>query len=190
MDAGHRPRSWDILKTLERDKVSISDLLVTLLMYPPAKHPLPFLLADVTNNCRPILNALHSNSRCKTTTLDWGHEIMCKQYSDSIGRLAHTEPSWHFNATHAEPAQIRDFQLDGLARTVQQNYSDIWSLFFRMATGFSDTDQVSDEQARQGVEEDGEEAPSRSSPLTSDELNERRNKVRHARVIVSTKRSS
>lgn len=182
-----------VLKYLEASRTALSDLIVDVLVRPPTNHPLPFLLADLTTNCPSVLSTLHSNSRCRDQTLLWGHKVMSKYYSDAIGRLAHDEPDWHFNATHAKPSQIRDFRLEDMAKTVQQNHGRLWSLFYQMVTGFADTEEVSDEQAKEGLgdeEEDAVDETLPSSPITRDELNQRKHKVRHARVVVSYTASS
>ena len=190
MDIRSVSQRKNILAHLENGNIKLADLVVDVLMCAPANHPYPSLLADLVNNCHTILNTLHTHSRCNKKTLTWGHTVMSKHYADMIGELAHDDSRWHFNATHAQPAQIQDFRLEDMAETIQCEYPLLWSLMFRLVTGCLDTEPISDEQAcrSSGDGDDGEGDISRSSPkgMSRVELDQHKRRIARSRVVVST----
>ncbi|KAI1783373.1 hypothetical protein LXA43DRAFT_1102606 [Ganoderma leucocontextum] len=53
---------------------------------------------------------------------------MCFRYSNTVQALSRAEHGWHFGAMHMELDQIRDFQIEDMASTMQATAPELWSL--------------------------------------------------------------
>ncbi|KAI0703413.1 hypothetical protein BC835DRAFT_1410692 [Cytidiella melzeri] len=172
-----------MLELLESSRISLADLVVSTLMHPQSKHPHPFLFEDLTRHCLPVLSSLYYNSLSHEQTLSWAHSIMSKHYADAIDSLAHNIDHWHFSASQAKPAQIRDFRLEELAVTIQREQPRLWSLVFRLATGSEDTEPVTGDAIGEDSDAEDEEENNFDHAGPDAEQGLRRKKIHGLRVI-------
>ncbi|KAI1781686.1 hypothetical protein LXA43DRAFT_908048 [Ganoderma leucocontextum] len=56
---------------------------------------------------------------------------MCPRYARAVQNLARVKNGWHFGAARATPAQVRDFRLEDLARSLRSMEPELWTLIFR-----------------------------------------------------------
>ncbi|KAI0683413.1 hypothetical protein BC835DRAFT_1295982, partial [Cytidiella melzeri] len=172
-----------MLELLESSRISLADLVVSTLMHPQSKHSHPFLFEDLTRHCLPVLSSLYYNSLSHEQTLSWAHSIMSKHYADAIDSLAHNIDHWHFSASQAKPAQIRDFRLEELAVTIQREQPRLWSLVFRLATGSEDTEPVTGDAIGEDLDAEDEEENNFDHAGPDAEQGLRRKKIHGLRVI-------
>ncbi|KAM5542861.1 hypothetical protein V8D89_003245 [Ganoderma adspersum] len=53
---------------------------------------------------------------------------MCARYSNAVQALSKAEHGWHFGAMHTAPEQIRDFQIESMASTMETTSPELWTL--------------------------------------------------------------
>ncbi|KAI0683212.1 hypothetical protein BC835DRAFT_1423521 [Cytidiella melzeri] len=166
-----------MLELLESSRISLADLVISTLMHPQSKHPHPFLFKDF------VLSSLYYNSPSHKQTLSWAHSIMSKHYADAIDSLAHNIDHWHFSASQAKPAQIRDFCLEELAVTIQREQPRLWSLVFRLATGSEDTEPVTGNAIGEDLDAEDKEENNFNHAGPDAEQGLRRKKIHGLRII-------
>ena len=111
--------------------VPLSELLCFALI-PGQLNVLDYPLhADILVNAKPLLSALFDNPSTTEVTLQWAHGTMCKVYADAVYDLS-LERKWHFTASHAQPHQIRDFQIEDMAVRMEAEAPLLWELVHGM----------------------------------------------------------
>ena len=60
---------------------------------------------------------------------------MCTRYATAAQNLTSIKNGWHFGAARATPAQVRDFRLEDLARSMRTKEPELWRLVFGLLGG-------------------------------------------------------
>ncbi len=60
---------------------------------------------------------------------------MCVHYSKLVHKLTRAEHGWHFAASRTDPLQVRDFDIEKMARGMAELAPDLWSLIQMLLRG-------------------------------------------------------
>ncbi|KAI0685471.1 hypothetical protein BC835DRAFT_1290048, partial [Cytidiella melzeri] len=124
----------EILVHMERHRISLAELTISVLLHQGLQHPFPFLLQDLVVRTRELHGALYHRPECQSTTLSWAHDCMTAKYSAAIENLSH-DRNLQFNISHARPQQIQDFRMEDMAIGIWEQQPMLWSLIYRLVTG-------------------------------------------------------
>ena len=99
-------------------------------------------LQDLIVNATSIASAFNYHPAISPSICTWAHELMCARYSNAVQALSKAEHGWHFGAMHTAPEQIRDFQIESMASTMETTSPELWTLI-RALLGAVDLKKVS-----------------------------------------------
>ena len=123
------------LSYLQEQNIAISELLAAVLVHNKFNRPEHIFLEDLSRSVPSILSSLYHHPITTSSTQTWAHSFMCGRYVRAAQNLSHVNNGWHFAAARATPAQVRDFRLEDLAKSMRSMEPELWTLIFRVLGG-------------------------------------------------------
>lgn len=115
-----------ILSLLEDHQCSLGDLLTFPLTTRALRHhPVHQTFATQLPS---ILSALNDSPQYSAIITAWASRLAAGHLSSCLHSLTDIDSGWHFNALHATPTQIEDFQFHDLARDIKKHAPELWDL--------------------------------------------------------------
>jgi len=115
-----------IIHCLRTHDVTASVFLVSLLTDPDFQDHA--CTEDLVRNTAEIFSAFLEHPKASKSTLEWANTVMKRKYAKDIKDLARGENGWHFGALHTSEAQLKDFQIEDMARDMQRLAPELWDL--------------------------------------------------------------
>ncbi len=133
-EIGISPRQLqDTLEFFSNNNISVSNFIISLLLYTPDSEPLRHAsedaVKDVVSNLDNILQTFLLNNSLGGAILTWIHTTAAAVYKHEVRSLTEINVGWHFTASRAQAAQFSHFDMSSVMKSTALRAPLLWELF-------------------------------------------------------------
>ena len=115
-----------ILQAFELSDTTVSNFILLLLKDDSFREHA--CTKDLIAHSTHILDAFLSHPKSSKSAWDWANNFFKQNYAASIRELADKDNGWHFNALHASQYKLQEFQVEDMAKNMQQLAPELWDM--------------------------------------------------------------